>query len=103
MQSMHYPSVVEKLKREQSKDFLSVLSCFCLKLSYQHTQLEQFCATGVMDANTSGDDCGDKCPICCGDHDELCLPISKEGVTIFLQCSYGLRGVAKVDFLLALV
>ena len=94
---------LEKLKHEQSEDFLSVLSCFCLKLGCQHARLEHFCATGVMAADTSGDDCGDKCPICSGDYDELFLPISKEGVISFLQRSDGLRGGATVDGLLALV
>ena len=93
---------LEKLKSEQSKDLLSVLSCFCLKLGCQHAQLEHFCATGVMAADTSGDDCGDKCPICSGDYDELFLLISKEGVTSFLQHSDGLHGADTIDGFLAL-
>ena len=94
---------INKLQAEQFEVFLSVLSCFCLKTGCQHARLECFCATVVVRANTSGKDCGGNCPICSGDHNRQCLPISKGSVTNFLQCSFGLSDVAMVDGLLELV
>ena len=94
---------INKLQAEQSEYFLSVLSYFCLKLGCQQARFECFCATGVMRADTAGKDCGGNCPICSGDHNKLFLPISKVGVTNFLQCSDGLHGAATVDILLEFV
>ena len=92
-----------KLRKEQSSDFISVLSAFCLNLGCQHGRWEQFCATGVMTPGSMNDACGDSCSICTGEHVKLFLPVSKSGLIEFIQLEDGLHSLATANALIDLV
>ena len=66
-----------------SNNLLSMLSCFYLKLSFHHFHLRQLFATGVMAVDPFKNTCGNAFPFYSSDHNQLFLPISKQGVTSF--------------------
>ena len=80
-----------------------MLSLFCLKLGCQHTRLENFCATGVLTPFPLCRKCGNACPVCTGEHDETFLPVSKQGVSLFLTREKGIQNATSVDQLISLV
>jgi hypothetical protein len=91
------------LGKELHADFRSMLSCFCLNLGCQHSRLEAFCATGVLRPHVGDNGCVTACPVCaCTFHDTF-FPVSKPGVTQFLQSERGLHENATTNGLLALV
>ena len=108
MHKLWHPSRPSMLCRKQRRwlfgkelhvDFSSMLSCFCLNLGCQHSRLEAYCATGVLKPQVGDDGCGDTCPVCASTFLDTFLPVSKPGVTLFLQSDSGLRDKATVTLL----